>query len=293
MTPPRTVLITGSSRGIGLLTAKALATRGHKVYASMRSLNTNNQVIADNLRHWAKTSGTDLVPIELDVADDASVREAVQEIESKDKLDALINNAGIMPTGLTEGYTLDQVKKCFDVNMFGIVRTTRAVLPHMRARNSGLLVHLSSVAGRFAMPFFGVYCASKWAMEAYCETLHYELEAYDIESVLIEPSGHGTDLVKTSMPPRDDASLAMYGDFAHGRERLLGMFQSMFDQGDVSTDANNVATSIIQLIESDRPRPIRTAVGHDMGVAALNGAIAPIQADLIQELKPVYAPSSS
>ena len=159
----------------------------------------------------------------------------------------------------------------------------------MRARKSGLLINLSSAAGRLAIPYFGVYCATKWAMEAYCEALHYELEKFGIESVLVEPSGHATDLVKTAPEPKDYDRVEAYGQLATGRERLLGMFQEMFDQKDSSTDAGNVASRILKLVESDAPRPVRVQVGHDMGVQSLNEATAPIQAELIKNLKSVYA----
>ena len=288
MSNTKTVLVTGASRGIGLLAAKALAERGHTVYASMRDVAGRNKEAADALRAWAIDHKVSITPLELDVTEENSAEQAISEIERHRPLDVLVNNAGIMPTGLTEAYTLEQVQHYFDVNMFGIVRASRAALPAMRARKSGLLINISSAAGRFAMPFFGVYCASKWAMEAYCESLHYELEPFGVESVLIEPSGHGTDLVKTAPAPGDDARVSGYGDLAAGRDRLLGMFQGMFDQADQSTDANNVAIKIVELVEMDGPRPIRTQVGHDMGVSSLNAATAPIQAELIKGLRPVF-----
>ncbi len=284
----KTVLVTGASRGIGLLAAKALAARGHYVYASMRETQGRNKTAAVELQAWAEENKLSLEAIELDVTDDQSVMTAISKIEAQRPIDVLVNNAGVMPTGVTEAYTLEQAKQYFDVNMFGIMRTSRAVLPHMRARKSGLLIGLSSAAGRFAMPFFGIYCASKWAMESYCEALHYELEPFGIESVIIEPSGHGTDLVKTSPAPADNNCVDAYGSMARGRENLLGMFQGMFDQGDPGTDANNVATKIVGLVEAAAPRPIRTQVGQDMGVSAVNDAVAPIQAELIKGLKPVY-----
>jgi len=290
MVTPQTILITGASRGIGILTAKALAERGHKVFASMRRAAGRNQAEADALEAWAKAGEYDLEVLDLDVTDQHSVDHAIETVLGQGPLDVLVNNAGIMPTGLTEAFTLEQQQACFDVNMFGLARTSRAVLPHMRERKAGLLINLSSAAGRLAIPYFGVYCASKWAMEAYSEALHYELESFGIDSVLVEPSGHGTDLVGSAPAPADAVAVAAYGDLAAGRDRLLGMFQDMFDQGETLTDAGNVARKIVELVEMEGPRPIRTQVGQDMGVEAVNAATAPIQAGLVEGLKQVYLP---
>ncbi|WP_298960215.1 SDR family oxidoreductase [uncultured Roseibium sp.] len=288
MAAPKTVLITGASRGIGLLTAERFADRGHVVYAGMRGLTTRNKGAAADLTAYAQGVSGTIVPIDLDVTDATSVERAIDSIEKDRAIDVLVNNAGVMPVGLTEGFTMKQAEDLFDVNVYGVMRTTKAVLPHMRKRKTGLVVSLSSVAGRFGMPYFGLYCSSKWAMEAYCEALHYELEPFGIESVLVEPSGHGTDLVTTAPAPGDTGTVGEYGDLSNGRDRLLGMFQGMFDQRDASTDANNVAMKIVELADMDGARPIRTQVGHDMGVAALNDAVAPIQAELVKSLKPVY-----
>ncbi|WP_299686534.1 SDR family oxidoreductase [uncultured Tateyamaria sp.] len=288
MTDTKTILITGASRGIGLLAAHALAAKGHRVFAGMRDIAGRNADAAKAMRLSALENGYDLTPIALDVTDDAACQAAVDAVEATGALDVLVNNAGVMPVGLTEGFSMEQTEAVFDVNVYGLMRMTRAALPAMRRRASGLVIHLSSSAGRFGMPFFGIYCASKWAVEAYSEALHNELETFGVDNVLIEPSGHGTDLVVTAPAPADQVRMAEYGDLAHGRDRLLGMFGQMFETDTTGTDANNVATVIVDLVEMTDPRPIRVQVGHDMGVSAVNNAVAPIQANLIDMLKPVY-----
>ncbi|UES39308.1 SDR family NAD(P)-dependent oxidoreductase [Roseibium aggregatum] len=293
MTTQKTILITGASRGIGFLTAQKLVQEGHIVYAGMRDLDGRNAEAAKALKLFAEGLPGKLVPVDLDVADENGVERTVAAIEAERPIDVLVNNAGVMPVGLTEGFTMEQAKDLFDVNVYGVMHLTRAVLPAMRARKSGLVISLSSVAGRFGMPFFGLYCASKWAMEAYCESLHYELEPFGVESVLVEPSGHGTDLVTSAPAPGDAVRVGQYGDYSKGRDRLLGMFQGMFDQGEAITDAGNVATKILELIAMDGSRPIRTQVGQDMGVTAINEATAPIQAQLVSGLKPVYLGAAS
>ena len=288
MANTKTVLITGASRGIGRLAALTLAANGHKVYAGMRDIVGRNQKAAADLRAQAMADGLDLSPLELDVSDEQACQTAIDTIEAQGRLDVLVNNAGVMPVGLTEAFTMEQTVDVFDVNLYGIMRLTRAALPNMRARKSGLVINLSSSAGRFGMPYFGIYCASKWAVEAYTEALHHELETFGVDCVLIEPSGHGTDLVGTAPAPQDTERLDAYGDLAAGRERLLAMFEHMFETDLNGTDANNVATSISQVIEMTGGRPMRVQVGHDMGVSAVNDAVAPIQAKLIDMLKPVY-----
>ncbi|MDJ0708093.1 MAG: SDR family oxidoreductase [Leptolyngbyaceae cyanobacterium MO_188.B28] len=284
MFAPKTILVTGASRGIGLLTVKSLANAGHYVFAAMRDLQGRNNAIARELIDWAEENDLTLETVEMDVTNESSVNATIQAIEKDRSINVLINNAGIMPTGLTEAFTPEQIKACFDVNVLGPARACRAVLPHMRDRRSGLLIHISSTAGRVAIPFFGVYCASKWALEAYAESLHYELAPFGIESILVEPGGHSTDLVKTAPAPTDQDCLLGYGKFADGRDQMLGMFERMFAVGENITDAQNVADKIVDLIEMKGPRPIRTTVGQDMGLNQINANVAPVQSELIKSL---------
>lgn len=284
----KTVLVTGASRGIGWLTAKALALKGFNVIAAMRETEGRNEISAAELRDWTQKQSLNVDIVQMDVAREDEVNQVIGQITDKHNIDIVVNNAGVMPVGITEGFSLQQMRAYFDVNFFGAVCVTRAVLPQMRSRRNGLIIHISSSAGRLAIPYFGLYCAGKWALEAYAESIHYELEPYGIESVLVEPSGHGTDLIDTAPKPADTKRIEEYDTLAEGGDHLLGMFKDMFDQGESITDAQNVADEITKLVEMKAPRPIRTQVGADMGVTAINEKTSPVQSALINQLKPVY-----
>lgn len=289
----KTVVITGASRGIGMLASKELAAQGHRVFASMRDIEGKNQQARQELLAWASSLGLNLEVVEIDVTNETSVSNAIKEIEEKSPIDVLVNNAGSMPVGVTEAFDEDQVRACMDVNFYGVVRTSRAVLPHMKRRRGGKLIHVSSTAGRLAIPFFGVYCASKWAMEAYCETLQYEIQDFNIQSSIVEPSGHATDLVKTAPQPADLERLELYGSLAKGGERLLNMFETMFAEQETITDAQNVADLICRLTNAETDLPLRACVGQDMGVEPINLVAAAQQSDLLHNLRDVYAPEVS
>jgi NAD(P)-dependent dehydrogenase (short-subunit alcohol dehydrogenase family) len=190
------VLITGCSSGIGRATAKHLAQRGHIVYASARRLES----IAD-----LETDGCRLLA--LDVTDEASMAAAVQAVEVEHgAVGALINNAGYSQSGAIESVPLDEVRRQFETNVFGLTRMCQLVLPKMRAQRAGRIVNISSIGGTLVFPGGGIYHATKYAVEALSDALRFELEGFGIQVVIVEPGIIRTrfaEAVSTALPQTD------------------------------------------------------------------------------------------
>jgi len=281
------VVVTGASSGFGKLTALELARQGHTVVATMRDVEGRNSAVRDELIDTARAGGHPLHVLKMDVADDASVETAIAGVIAQHgRIDVLVNNAGLMPVGVTEAYTVADVERLFAVNVFGAVRTNRAVLPHMRAAGSGLLVHVTSLMGRFTVPFFGIYAASKFALEALAETYRYELRGFGIDSVIVEPGAFPSNLIASSPEPSDATVLAAYGEVA----AIPGQIKAHADQQ--SDPANpprpqRVADAIATLVNATERRPLRTVVmpeGQDYGVQQINDSVAPIQNGVLQAM---------
>ena len=197
----------------------------------------------------------------------------------------LVNNAGVMNIGITEGFTLEQVQRQFDVNFFGAVRMNRAVLPHMRKQGEGLLIQISSLAGRVVLPFFGIYNSSKFAVEAMSEAYRYDLSGWGIDSVIVEPGPFGTNLFETIPWPEDKQRLAEYTELAGAPESMIANFEKL-NESDDARDPQEVADAISELIVTPTgQRPLRTVVGIDFGVTGLNEAAAPFQRGLLEALE--------
>src|SRR5271169_4070370 len=212
MASKQVVLITGSSTGFGRLIAESLARHGHTVFATMRDPGGRNASNAAEIRALAERESLPLNVLELDVTDDASVERAVNIcVEHAGRIDIAINNAGYAIVGLTEAVTTEQSQRIMDTNYFGSVRVNRAVLPHMRRQRSGLLLHISSGAGRIVFPAFGLYCASKFALEALAEAYHYELAPQGIESSIIEPGAYQTPVFGNIIKAADEHRTDTYG----------------------------------------------------------------------------------
>jgi NAD(P)-dependent dehydrogenase (short-subunit alcohol dehydrogenase family) len=177
------VLITGATDGLGKAAALLLAERGYRVFAAGRSAEKRAQL--DAVASERKLS---LESIELDVCDDASVKRCLSHIiATAGAIDVLINNAGVAYVGTVEDLRLEDWQRQFDTNLFGVVRVTQTVLPHMRERHRGRIVMMSSVAGLLSAPIQGAYSSSKHALEGLSNALRYEVYAFGIDVVLIEP----------------------------------------------------------------------------------------------------------
>jgi len=279
------VLITGTSSGIGRLTAETLAREGHTVYATMRDRNSRNRDAADGILRLAKEQGLAIRVLDMDVKDESAIQGAVGEIlRETSRIDIVVNNAGLMSIGLAEGFTEAQAAHQMDVNFLGPVRVCRAVLPHLRAQRAGLLIHVTSIVGRLLFPGCAFYCASKFAHEAYAEVLHYELKGTGVESVIVEPGPYPSRLLPNSPAPEDVERLAGYGDLAALRDRFVRHFSDFFSSPS-APDTREVADGILRLVQlPPGTRPFRTVCGVDFGANELNRLIAPLQAEVLREL---------
>jgi NAD(P)-dependent dehydrogenase (short-subunit alcohol dehydrogenase family) len=211
------ILVTGANSGIGRAAAVHLAAAGHTVHGAMRDLGKGAK-LADE----AAAAGAEVHPVELDVSDDDSVRAGVQAVlDAEGRIDVLVNNAGLGYNKAVEEIDIAEGKQVFDVNYWGVVRCTQAVLPGMRERGEGTIVNVSSVAGRVAALAQAVYASSKWALECLSENLAQELAPFGIRVKVIEPGVTRTALLAKHQElhpesPYADAYRRMFAFYATG-----------------------------------------------------------------------------
>jgi len=276
--PKQVVLITGASTGFGRLIAETLARKNYQVFATMRNVNGKNVRPAQELRETAKRESLALHVVELDVTDDGSVEHAIRTvIDETGRIDVLVNNAGYGLMGVTEAVTLEQARRIMDTNFFGAVRMNRAVLPHMRRQKSGLLIHISSGAGRVVVPSMGFYCASKWAMEALAEEYRYELASLGIDSVIIQPGAYPTAVFNNIERAADAPRTEAYGAVNGIADRVLGML------GVAKGNPQEIADVVLRTIETPPgQRRLRQRVGSGVqGIVDLNQLSETVQEQIL------------
>jgi NAD(P)-dependent dehydrogenase (short-subunit alcohol dehydrogenase family) len=279
MNSKQVVLITGSSTGFGWLFAETVARKGHTVFATMRDPGGRNAKNASEIRTLAEKDSLPIHVLELDVTNDASVKRAVDAAVAKaGRIDVAINNAGYYLSGLEEAVTTEQAQRLMDTNFFGPVRVNRAVLPHMRRQRSGVLMHISSGAGRVILPSAGFYCASKFALEALAEAYSYELAAQGIESVIVEPGQYETPVFGNTVTAADEARTSTYGAVKEIPAKINAALSS------TAGNAQEVADAVLRIIETSAgERQLRYFVGpQNFGVDEINALSKQVQANVLE-----------
>jgi NAD(P)-dependent dehydrogenase (short-subunit alcohol dehydrogenase family) len=249
----KTILITGTSTGLGLSVAIHAAKAGHRVYATMRDLGKRN-----TLDDAARAAGVALNVLRLDVQDAASIHDAVAHvIGAEGRVDVLVNNAGAGFVRSTEQATEAEVQWVMDVNFMGVMRCVKAVMPHMREARGGHVVTVSSVGGLVGQPFNEIYCAAKFAVEGYMESMaSYITPNFGINFTVVEPGGIKSEFAASVLKQvsqtggiRDDAYAPILQAYVGGSASRQGT--------DIYQSADDVAAAVMKVIESDSP-PIRT-----------------------------------
>lgn len=242
----KTILITGASSGIGLHTALHFAQNGWQVLATMR-----NPVDTTELRHYENVK---LYP--LDVTRDESIRQALDDaVNDFGRIDVLLNNAGFSTDGVFEAMTDEDILKQFDTNLFGLMRVTRAILPHMREMRGGIIIQTSSMGGRITFPLYSIYHATKWAVEGFTESLQYEVEPFNIRLKLVEPGAINTDFYGRSRRFIMRNDLTMYAKFAAHVDKVT---QLAAKQG----ASPEVVAAMVYQAATDGKRRLRYPVGY-------------------------------
>jgi len=281
----QTLLVTGSTSGFGRLMVETLARQGYSVFAGMRDVAGKNAPAAAALRQVAEREQLALHVVDLDVRDDASVEQAIDAIlGATGRLDVVVNNAGVSYSGPLEAFTIDQVRQQFETNVFSVVRVNRAALPQMRRQGSGLLLQIGSIAGRLAMPYLGLYGATKFALEGLTESYRDELAPFGIDAAIIEPGTYPTSISANRQVAADAERFALY-------QAAMDAFMASFyaeNRSATPPDPQEVADAVARVIALPAgERPLRTVVAtaaQRQAPEAVNDAIAQATQSFIQTL---------
>jgi NAD(P)-dependent dehydrogenase (short-subunit alcohol dehydrogenase family) len=251
----KVAVVTGSSSGIGYETSLLLARNQITTYATMRNMGKS-----DGLREIASKEKIPLNVTQLDVNNDSSVKNAIDNIiKENDRIDILVNNAGYDLFGSLEESSYEEIKQQFETNFFGVIRTTKAVIPTMRKQGSGTIVNISSAGGIIGLfPFSTAYHASKFAIEGFTESLRQELADFNMNIILIEPGFIRTNFVENIKTAKD---------FDPNNSPYAKMVQQVFQgiesiSGSYSSHPSTVAQTILNVINSPNPE-LRNPVGKD------------------------------
>ncbi|ONG58339.1 oxidoreductase [Pseudoroseomonas deserti] len=289
MATPKRILITGASSGFGAMAARRLARDGHRVFASMRDLAAHGGKPADEMRALAAEEKLALLPVALDVTDDASVEAAVRQLlDQAGGIDVLVQNAGHMGFGPAEAFSPAQLARLYEVNVVGAHRLCRAVLPAMRAAGQGFLLWVGSSSTRGGTPpFLAPYFAAKAGMDALAQSYALELARFGIESSILVPGAftRGTEHFAHAMAPEDAARAEAYwqGPYA-GVDRAALEGLAKLEPADA--DPQSVAEAIAALVALPHgTRPFRRHVDPAQDGAEVVNAVADrLRAQLLERI---------
>ena len=250
----KVAVVTGSSTGIGFETSLILSRNGFLTFATMRNINKS-----ENIKSVATKENLPIQIRQLDVTDELSVTNAIQAISSEaGRIDVLVNNAGYGLTGAFEDLAIDEIKAQYETNVFGLIRTTQAVLPIMRRQRSGTIVNISSGAGRFGFPSSSAYVSTKFAVEGLSESMSYELEPFGIRVVIVEPGVIRTnflDGVVVAKKSKDQNS-----PYSQMMQKVTTGFEEMMKN---ASSPDVVAKVVLNAIR-DKNRNLRYLAGSDV-----------------------------
>src|SRR5712692_1792799 len=250
----KVAVVTGSSSGIGYEISLMLARNGFLTYATMRNLNKS-----ENIKSVASKENLPIRINQLDVTDDVSVKDAVQAILSETgRIDVLVNNAGYVLNGAFEDLAMDEIKTQYDTNVFGLIRTTQAVLPIMRKQKSGIIVNISSAAGRFGYPGESAYVSTKFALEGLSESMAYELEPFGIKVVLVEPGPIRTNFADGMVAAKKSQNPT--SPYAEIMKKLNAVLASIREN---ASSPDLVAKVVLNAVTSENPS-LRYLAGKEM-----------------------------
>ena len=274
------ILITGCSSGFGFQAAKYLAEKGHHIFATMRNTNTSNAKAASELKEFAANKNLKIEIVELDVTSDESVIAAITKIPT---VDVLINNAGRGFGGPIEAFSATECLAQLDLNIVGNIRMAKAVLPGMRSQKSGLIIQLSSIAGRLAVPGFGIYHASKWGVEGLSEAMRYELAPLGIDVAIVEPGPFATNFFPSLIIAKDEDIAKAYEHVAAFSAEFGSKTQAAFEDENAPTDPMIVVQLFEELINAPAgARPLRNVAGLDFGARRINEEVEPLRKGVLE-----------
>jgi short-subunit dehydrogenase len=254
------IVITGASSGIGKETALLLLNKGHKVYGLARRI--------EHMQDLEKAGG---VAIKTDITDDASIVAAIEKIIAKEgKIDVLVNNAGYAIYGAVEEVSMDDARRQFEVNLFGLARITQLVIPYMRQQNSGKIINISSIGGKIFTPLGAWYHATKFALEGWSDCLRFEVAPFGIDVVVIQPGAIQTEWNEVAMQSEGINGTSAYETI---KQKTVTMMTHNYTKANASP-ALVIAKTIEKAIDAKRPKT-RYAAGKWSGLALFGRWILP------------------